>query len=201
MTKRAIKPETLKTIWRIIGGTAGAAAGGFGGAEFGHNVMPHAIGYEDVPSARTASGTMHGLTGAILGGLAGSGKLPSVVRKVPVTAALGTGGALVGEELIPATMAAMRRSTDAAQNASIPGAIKGLVGSPMGRGVGTGAALAGIGGILSGLTRRQSDEEFKRRRSRYSMMSADTLKLLLPMMIAGGLGGSLLGGGNSAQPK
>jgi len=200
MKKQAISPETLKTIiGTVLGGAAGAATG--------YEAMPRLGGYADVESARRGGGLMHGLTGAMVGGLIGRKGPAGAWAAIPPKARLALGPALIAEEVVPMGLATLKRTQEgmkqmgesaqtaaqATQASSIPEALKGFTTSPIGKGVGAGAALAGLAGILSGLTRRQSDEEFKRRKSRYGMISSDALKLMLPMMIAGGLGGSLLG--------
>jgi len=195
MEKQAISPATLKYIARILGG---AAAGG----AFGGYVTPHISGYSDVPQARRVSAYSDALLGAILGGLGGPGKsiaqgfkaLPTKLRL-----AIPTGAAIA--ELPPLTVAKLtkerqtadqlRQAAQSMAQSTIPSALGRAAKSPTVRGAGIGAAGAGILGLLSGLTRRKTESELARRSGRGGMVAKDTLKYLIPAMLAGGIAGSL----------
>jgi len=199
MNKRAA--TTGQIIKALALATGGATAGGLSG----YYVTPHIAGYQDVPEARRLSATMNAIMGALYAGAA-----PSIFRKMQ---AVGGPGPFfekhfkqikpyvltsIGSEFIPVGVGALTRmrqaagaQEQAAETSSIPEAIRRTIMSPVGRGVGAGAALSGLAGIVSGLSRRQSNEEFKRRTGRGTMVTTDTLKYLLPMMMAGGMLGSI----------
>ena len=186
----AIDPKLIAKI--LLGGGAGAA--------FGYGVMPHVSGYQDVESARRLSGTMNATTGAILGALAHNpeaakalwANLPGA-QKVMLPA-----GVIGSSELVPSALAAMQRSSgalkDVAKNtetSSVPFNVQRVLESPAMRGAGAGLGIAGLGSLVSGLTRRQTEQEMLDKRPRSSMIGSDFLKYMVPAAIAGGVMGSL----------
>ena len=188
----AISPEALRAV-------LGALAGGAVGTATGYEVTPRLGGYEDVESARRSAGLMHGLTGAMAGGLVGAKGLRGAMKAMPSSLRWSAGPALLAEEALPMGLATMKRTQETAQaqanaarESGISNEVSKALTSGAGRGAVAGASLAGLAGIISGLSRRQSDEEFKKRKGRTSMIGADTLKYLLPLLIGGGLVGSVV---------
>lgn len=181
-------------------------AGAIGGGLHGYYVMPHMTGYEDEHGARKMSLLLNMIAGAAVGNAAGRGGPGRAVGfgnlikdvgantgkyKLPLTAG-------VGADLLPnvlATMSQQRKATadmaDATRTSSIPGNVRNVLTSNAGKGVVTGAAAAGIGGIISAMLRRKTEEEELAGKSRLSMAGSDTLRYLLPAMAAGGVVGSL----------
>lgn len=181
---------------------AGAVAGGL----HGYYVMPHMTGYEDEHGARKLSLLLNAIAGGAIGNAAG---------RVAPGRAIGFGNLFkhvgnnfskyekplavgVAADLLPnvlATMSQQRKATadmaDATRTSSIPGNIKNVLTSNTGKGVVTGAAAAGLGGIISAMLRRKTEEEELTGKSRLSMAGSDTLRYLLPAMAAGGVVGSL----------
>ena len=186
----AIDPKLIAKV------LAGLGAGG----AFGYYAMPHVSGYGDVESARRLSGTMNATTGAILGALAHNPAAAtkmweglSGAQKVMLPASV-----IGSSELVPSALAALQRSSgalkDVAKNtetSSIPFNVQRVLQSSPMRGAGTGVGLAGLGSIVSGLTRRQTEEEALNRKTRGGMVASDFLKYLAPAAIAGGVLGSL----------
>ena len=189
---------------QVLARLALAAGGGAGGAALGYYGPPKAFGYEDDPAARRSSMILNALMGSLYGGLA-----PSAIRDIKEMGidkylaahgkALKGGGAASGAmELIPLGISSTHQLRDAAkaqaqaaQTSSIPAAITRALSSGAGRGAVGGAGAAGLAGIVSGLSRRQNDQEFQDRTGRGVMVGKDVLKYLLPMMIGGGLMGSM----------
>jgi hypothetical protein len=187
----AISPQVLKGI---IGALGGAAAGGLTGYE----VTPRLGGYEDVESARRSAALMHGLTGAVLGGIAGGQGIPGLKALGAGKAPLAAGAALLAEEALPMGLATMKRQqeaskaqTEAALTGGIPYNVQKALSSPTAAGAGIGAAGAGLTALLTGLMRRKSDAELQKRKTRGQMITSDFLKYLVPAALAGGVVGSL----------
>lgn len=187
----ALSPQALKAI---IGTLGGAAAGGLTGYE----ITPRLGGYEDVESARRSAALMHGLTGAVLGAIAGGKGRAGLAELTQGKAPLAAGAALLAEEALPMGLATMKRQQEAAKaqtEAALTGGVpyniqKALTGSTAG-GAGIGAAGAGLAAILTGLLRRKSDAELQARKTRGQMITSDFLKYLVPAALAGGVVGSL----------
>ena len=192
----------------MTGGDIAKIVGALGvGGVFGHSVMPHVSGYQDVEPARRISGTLYGTTAALLAALAlGKGRglgpgLKEVMNLTDPRQAMMIAGALPAAELVPVGVATLSRQQKAMQDLSqsgremarsaVPPSVENLLKSRMGRGAGVGAGLAGLGGLATGLTRRRTDEELASRKTRGSMVSSDVLKYLLPAILAGGVVGSL----------
>lgn len=186
-----LPPQAIKAI---ASGLLGALAGGL----HGYYVSPNVLDYAHIPSARKSSTMIDTLGGAAVGLALGSGKLkPSNVTLPAVFKALGMYGGGQMAPVIQATMAeqrqAMRESANAAKVTSIPYNLERFGKSNVGKGLAGGAAVAGLGGMATGLLRRRTDEEEMKQKSRAGMVTADTLKYLVPALAAGGVIGSLHG--------
>jgi hypothetical protein len=207
-----VNPALLQAL---LGGVMGGAAG------FGHGyyLSPEILKYKEQQGARNLSAFIDTLTGAATGtalGLAGRKGLSEMGRKIMTEAAtkpMLTAGKYVGtpaavyavEQYLPvmhanqqlareAAMAQANSAREQAQSAkvtSIPYNLQQFAQSGLGRGLAGGAAVAGIGGLLTGLLRRRNLEEERRGTGRGSMVGSDMLKFLLPAMAAGGILGSL----------
>ena len=179
-------------VGRIL---AGLGAGG----AFGYYAMPHVSGYGDVESARRLSGTMNATTGAILGALSHN---PTLAKEMwrdlkPAQKLLLPASVIGSSELVPSALAAMQRSSgalkDVAKNtetSSVPFNVQRVLSSPSMHGAGAGVGLAGLGALVSGLSRRQTEEEALKRKNRGSMVGSDFLRYALPAAVAGGVLGS-----------
>ena len=181
-----------KLIVKIL---AGLGAGG----AFGYYAMPHVSGYQDVESARRLSGTMNATTGAILGALAHNPQAAKAMWHglAPAQKVMLPAGVIGSSELVPSALAAMQRSSgalkDVAKNteqSSIPFNLQRVLESPSMRGAGAGIGLAGLGSLVSGLTRRQNENEMLQNKTRPGMVGTDFLKYMVPAAIAGGVLGS-----------
>jgi len=191
--------QVLKALPKIL---PAAAAGG----AMGYYAMPHLSGYADVEPARRISSVLWGSLAAVPG-LSSALKNPSVLagmsRGISPKALAGIAGGLTAAELVPIGVATMTRQqqamkdmANAATESSIPAGIRSALGTGTAKGVGIGAAGAGIGGLISGLIRKRNEEEMAQHTPRSKMIAADVLKYLLPAMLAGGVTGSVIPGGN-----
>lgn len=196
MQKQAINPALLRTI-------TGALLGGGAGFVHGYYGSPKVLKYEDIPAARNFSAFIDTLTGAAVGAAGGAGKI-NLSKLTPKH--IFTGASVYGTgQILPVLQATMARQREAAMaqadaaraqansatTLSIPYNLERFATSNLGKGLAGGAAVAGLGGLLSGLLRRRSEEEEMRGRGRMSMVGGDMLKFLLPAMAAGGILGSL----------
>ncbi len=178
---------------------------GIGGG-IGYYGTPHLGGYADVEPARRASAVIDATLGGIIGGLGHrAGGMGRMIRGISPKAMVAIPTAAGAGEMVPISMATMARTREAMESmsdagkslaesskvTSIPYNLRQVLSTPAARGAGIGAAAAGIGGILTGLARRKSEEEVLKHKSRGSMMTTDALKYLLPAMLAGGVAGSL----------
>lgn len=193
---------------RLLGGALGGATGGFAG----HEVTPHMFGYEDVDKARRISAygdaIVGALAGATLGPAAQRAKLISKFKRLGLKNQLAIGGSLAAAPVVaeaPPMLAASqikqreaaekmqeaaRDISDAAKTVSIPAALERAMSSGAVRGATAGTAVAGLGGLLSGLTRAKHRKEVTEDVSRADMVRKDFLKYLLPALVAGGVIGS-----------
>ena len=165
------------------------ALGAAGGAYLGHEVTPNLFGYEGDEAATNIS-TL--LDAALYGTLAGMG--PRAVGRLAAKQPAAFAGSVAGSEIIPVAMHAAQEGTEAIKGFNPPTATEqasALLQSPEARGAAGGAALAGIGSILTGLLRSKSERERQDATSRAGMMSNDFLKYLLPAMVAGGVAGNI----------
>lgn len=160
------RAELLKSVLKGLGGaTVGGATG--------YYVTPKVLGFEHHEPSRNMS--------AILDSLLGLG-----IAVDPKVRALGPGrlsGLWAGGQLLPAGYERINRPAPptATEQAS------SLLSSPTAKGLGMGAAAAGLGGLATGLMRAKSDPD----QSRAGMVTSDALKYLIPALIAGGTIGSL----------
>lgn len=199
MKKQAgISPAAIKTI-------LGAIAGGGAGAVTGYEVTPRLGGYEDVESARRSAALMHALTGLFAGGIVSNPAGRAAMHAVGPKGLLAVGPALIAEEALPMGLATMKRQqeasqaqTAAARSSSIPLAVQQALSGGTAKGMGAGVGVAGLAAILSGLARRQTQEEMIKRKTRGSMIGSDFLKFVLPAVVAGGVVGSLRKGNQNA---
>lgn len=180
---QALKSEAAQAAIRaILGGTAGAALGRYG--------TPKAFGYEDNPAAVNMS-TM--LDAVMFGAAAGLGRKgwQRLAQSKGALMAPQIAGAVAGSELVPVGMNLLTKSTDAAKAvATKPTASEQFttaLTSPTARGIGTGAAVAGLGSILTGLMRPRRDSERRHGTSRIGMVKNDLLTYIIPAMVAGGV--------------
>jgi hypothetical protein len=105
-------------------------------------------------------------------------------------------GALALSEVLPMAAHAIGQGTEAAESLSkmrLLDQIKEMTGSPTARGAGIGAAGAGIGALASGLMRPKTTAERSLDKSRSGMVASDFLKFVIPALVAGGLGGNVMG--------
>jgi hypothetical protein len=198
----------ISKIMKVLGG---AAAGGAAG----YYATPYAFGYEDVPEARRTSAFVDAALGAILAGM-GRKRIGSmfrarrsepamsvIKRQIALPAAVAAG------ETVPIAQSFLHKSRQTAEQlqeaakeqakAGIPASLSRAVRSPTARGAGMGAGAAGIAALLTGLARRRTEEEIRKRKTRGGMVGTDFLKYLLPAMVAGGVVGSLRQPGQPAQ--
>lgn len=205
MQKEAkLPPQVIKILLgSVIGGSLGAAHGRY--------VSPNVLDYKDITAARNSSTLLDALTGAGLGALAGGGQLragkltPAGINKglawyagtqaapvIQATMAENRDASRASADAARATADASRALADSAKVTSIPYNLERFATSGLGKGIGGGAAAAGIGGLLTGLMRRRTMEEEAKQKTRGGMVTTDILKYLLPAMAAGGLAGSAM---------
>lgn len=188
-----INPKLLKAL---LGAGVGGAAG--------YYALPHVSGYGDVESSRRLSGTMNAITGAIIGGLmhrpvpGGATEFSDLYSRLkPLQKVMLPATAIGSGELIPSILAGVQRSSGAmkdmankTETSSIPFNVRRVLESQGMRGAGAGAGLAGLGALVSGLTRRQTEEELLNKKTRGGMVASDFLKYVVPAAIAGSVLGS-----------
>lgn len=161
-----MKPELLKSVLK---GLAGAGVG----AGTGYYVTPKVLGFEHHEPSRNMS--------AILDGLLGLG-----IAVDPKVRALGPGrlgGAWALGQLIPGGYERINRPGPPTATEQASSALS----SPTAKGIGMGAAGAGLAGLATGLLRQKQDPSD----SRAGMVASDALKFLIPAILAGGTIGSL----------
>lgn len=201
-TKAALTPGQITALR----GTAGALAGGLAGAGWGFNVSPEIGKYKDSPAAVGYSGMAGTGVGALVGLMAGLGKRPLTsklmqdARKL-VVSPRGIGGIAAGAlsgEVLPQIVATMGRQSKSMDNMaggmhalSVPDALDRYAGSNTAKGVIGGLGAAGLAAVGTGLTRRKSDEDIRRGRSRQRMIARDFIRYALPGALGGGVIGSL----------
>lgn len=183
----------------VLGGTVG----GIAGAGWGYGVSPHMSGYADVEGAKRLSGFMGATTGAVLGAMAGGRPQPLkqfLTGGKNLRTAFVLPGSIAAGELVPSGVAALTRQSKATQDlanaqadSAIPAALKRVLTSGAGRGAVAGAGVAGLGALITGLSRAKTDDEIRKGRGRAGMVTADFLKYLIPAMAGGGVLGSTSG--------
>jgi len=184
----------------------GAGAGAYTGAQ----ITPKYLGgYSHDPAAVHTATALNSISGLILGIIAGKKGLKNSLiglheNPKQLVGLAGTEGLL---EAIPAAIGA--KNDIARSSIAVADANKAIANRPTGldqvksimpslstqKGLGIGAAGAGLAGLVSGSVRRKSDKEEQDKTTRGQMVRNDFLKLLLPSLIVGGLSGSAL------QPK
>ncbi|MFC1453611.1 hypothetical protein ACFLQL_00335 [Verrucomicrobiota bacterium] len=172
--------KNAKIPWSGIAQALGLA----GGAGVGLEITPRLGGYMEEKPARWASTIANAVIGQTV-----AKALTSSPRKWPsalVMLGLGAG------ELAPVGISSMMKRVKATEGSSIPRFLKEISNTNTGKGVGIGAALAGIGGTASGLFRAKSEREEEAKHTRTDMIKRDILLAMLPAMVAGGVGGSLI---------
>jgi hypothetical protein len=180
-----INPRTLALL----------GLGGVGGGLFGKYVTPKIFGYEGDPAATNLSTLIDAAAGAGLGALAANPVAAQKILSRPLTIPQAA-GALALSETLPMAAHAIGEGTQAAESVAkgrLLDQIREVAGSPVGRGAGVGAAGAGLGALASGLLRPKTTAERSLDKSRGSMVASDFLKFLIPAMIAGGIGGKVMG--------
>ena len=203
-------PMDSATIGKVLKVLGGAGAGG----AFGYYASPELFGYQEVPAARRTAGTLDAILGGALAGL-GKKNLGALFKGPKVTPEnawpvlskrLALPTAAVAAETIPIAQAGLHQQRAAAEDvsqaaqslansserSSIPGGLKQLLTSNVGRGAGVGAAGAGLAAILTGLKRRQTEGELEERTPRSKMVAKDFLKYMIPAILAGGIAGSFI---------
>lgn len=181
--------------------------GGALGGLHGYYVMPNITGYADSPHSRQLSAVINGIMGATVGNLTAKtpGLIGKVINDLPAYKVPLTAG--VAADFMPNVHALLTKQRDAANaqavashaqaNAatvtSIPYNLRQFAQSGIGRGLVGGTAVAGLGGLLTGLLRQRSEAEEREGKGRLSMVGGDMMKFLLPAMAAGGILGSLRG--------
>jgi len=199
-----------KVPWAGLARTgAGATAGGLAG----YYATPQ-LGYADSPEAKRISAITDAALGALVGGAAhragGYRKGVQAFKKLPLMRQAALPGSVAAGELLPVTHALQQKKMeqvrqqgglinqlqDTAGQLSIPAALQRAFRSPVARGMGAGAGVAGLAALLTGLLRRKSEKEQVKHRGRAGMVGSDFLKYLLPALVAGGVAGSF-----SKKPK
>lgn len=175
-------------------GIAGGALGAVGGGLAGRYATPKAFGYADNPDAVNMSTFLDAALYGTLGALGGGGAL----KHLGPQGAIGLAGSIPAAELAPVAMDVLTKGRQAVTQASetarklpISNQISDALSSGAGRGALSGAALAGLGAMTTGLTRSKSDAERERGRGRAGMVGMDFLKYVIPAMLAGGTVGHL----------
>jgi len=201
MNKTAISLKTLP--WKAIGRhVLGIGAGSAGGAAIGRYAAPKLLHYSDDPTAVGQSTAMNAMEGALAGLYAVNPATRAWVGKKVLGAPFAWGAT----EMLPSTLSRLTESSRAIKEQAkaineytnkptTMDQIKELLTSRTATGVGIGAAGAGLASLLTGTLRRKSEAEEENKATRSKMVKDDFLKLLLPALIAGGVGGSLTGKG------
>jgi len=177
---------------RRISGFTGTATGALLGAILGAGRGSAMAKYLRKPSTIMAVPT----------GIAAGEIIPTAVatmhRQSRATKDLADATRESAKALADATRESMHRQSratkdlaDATRESAIPLALKQLGRSGIGRGMGAGAGVAGIGALVSGLMRAKTEDEIRKNKSRAGMVGSDFLKYVIPAMVGGGVVGSL----------
>lgn len=184
------------------------------GGLHGYYGSPKYLGYEDQPAARRMSTALDAITAAYLPNLGGTKALGAYLtgQTAPLLYSgfdkgrgtidnLGESmkgmGRSVGEssrEVAESIESGSKNIEESAKTTSIPHNISEFMQTPEARGLGAGAAVAGLGALGSGLMRPKSEEEEMEGKGRTNMVAKDFMRYLLPAMAAGGLIGHYTGG-------
>lgn len=169
--------------------------GGVGGGLFGKYVTPRVFGYEGDRAATNLSTLIDAAAGAGLGALAANPVAAQKILNRPMAIPQAV-GALALSETLPMAAHAIGEGTQAAESVSrgrLLDQLREVLGSSTGRGAAIGAAGAGLGALGSGLLRPKTTAERSLDKGRSGMVASDFLKFLIPAMIAGGIGGKVMG--------
>lgn len=173
-----------------------AGLGGLGGAYVGRNITPRVFGYEGDHAATNLSTLIDSAAGMGLGALISKpSAIQRILRNQPM-AIPQAAGALALSQVMPMAAHAVGQGADAANSLSktrIIDQLKEMLESPTGKGMGIGAAGAGLGALTTGLLRPKSTAERSVDKSRSGMVASDFLKFIIPALIAGGVGGNVMG--------
>lgn len=188
-------PVVSKIIAGLTHPATRATAGTIGGAAVGRYVTPKALGYEDNPAAVNMSTALDAIMGGVAGGMGIKGLKAFANKQGPMFGPQ-LGGAIAGSELVPVTMNLLSNGTNAAkavaEKPTIQNQLTTMIQSPTAKGIGTGAAAAGLGAILTGLLRPKREGERRSGTSRVGMVKNDLLMYVLPAMVAGGIIGNTM---------
>lgn len=178
-----LKPSIAKSL-------AAGAVGIPAGAAFGRYVTPKLFGYEGDQATTNMSMLIDaGLFAALLG-------MPFHPRTADLLTRLGprvfpiAASAAGTSELIPVAMNTLRQATG---KKTTYDKLVDTLQTPTAKGLGVGAAGAGLAGLTSGLLRAPTEGERESGAGRTQMAAKDMLKFLIPALIAGGVGGKLIG--------
>ncbi len=180
--KQAQAPSLAKLL-------AGTAAGGI----WGGLISPKIGDYEDNKAARWAS---------ILSGAAAGGLMATPGQMNHGLQSLAAGEFVpMGLKAVSTVTESMKEQAEAAkgQNQAILDAghaqasstkdqLADILTSDAAKGAGMGAAVSGLGAIVTGLLRARNDDEIKDNKTRLDMVADDFATYLLPSAIAGGVG-------------
>ena len=187
---KLLKPSIAKSL---VAGAVGIPAG----AAFGRYVTPKIFGYEGDPATTNMSSLIDAsLFAALLG-------MPFHPRTADLLSRLGprifpiAGTAAGTAELIPVAMSTLRQAT--AKKTTYDKLVDATQ-SPTAKGLGVGAAGAGLAGLTTGLLRAPTEAEQAGGAGRPQMAAKDMLKFLIPALIAGGVGGKLIERRQPAAP-
>ena len=181
-----LPPEVLKKMLGM------ALVGAPVGALFGKYVTPKIFGYQGDPAATNMSML---LDAAMFGGLAAMSKNPGQYSRI-LSSTMGVptlAGTIATSELIPVGLGTLRQTAAGLSKPTASENVGSMLKSPTAKGMGVGAAGAGLAGLTSGLLRAPNTAEQAGGDSRTQMAVKDILKFLIPAMLAGGVGGQLIG--------
>lgn len=171
-------------------GVAGATGAGW---YLGTEGLSRVMGYHDDPAARHLGG---GISAGNLGALAlllatkGKAGTSALLHQHPLLPA-----SAIGMETVPTVVRSARdvaNSTAEQARGQIAPTLTRILNSGAGRGAVAGAGVAGLGALITGLSRAKSDDEIRKDKSRTGMVSSDFLKYLLPALVGGGVVGSMI---------
>ena len=184
-SSRFLDPAILKQM-----GLAAAIGAPLGGL-FGKYVTPQIFQYKGDPAAENMS-TL--IDAGILAGLAAMTRHPTAYSRILSSpwGIPGLVGAVGTSELIPVGLSTLRQTSAGLSKPTASEKLEKLVQSPTAKGLGVGAAGAGLAGLTTGLLRAPTEAEQAGGAGRPQMAAKDMLKFLIPALIAGGVGGKLI---------
>jgi len=201
--------EPIAKWWMDPKNKALAARLGIGagaGYVWGHELTPSWGGYDNIPTARNIS-TLSGMAGMMalasgkpkyvpygLGGLTTGELAPYSIKVLQENANTNRSTADVqagaAKEVAKSQLESAGALKDVAKG-NLGQVLKDTLSSPTAMGTYGGLAAAGVGGLVTGLTRAKSDEEIQKGTSRGKMVAKDFLRYAIPLGLAGGVMGSL----------